>query len=251
VRRPIIAGNWKMHKTIQESVELVSTLKRNLSGVHHCEIVVCPPFTSLIVVKEVIDGTNIVLGAQNMFWEKKGAYTGEISPEMLVSVGCKYVIIGHSERRQYFHETDETVNKKMLSAFASGLIPIVCVGETLQEREKNITFQVIEKQVKIGLANIPSNKVESLVIAYEPVWAIGTGKTATPEQAEEVQAYIRAIYSEMYGSIPAENIRILYGGSIKPENISELMKQKNIDGGLVGGASLDADSFTKIVMYKS
>jgi len=251
VRRPIIAGNWKMHKTIQESVELVSTLKRNLLGVHHCEIVVCPPFTSLIVVKEVIDGTNIVLGAQNMFWEKKGAYTGEISPEMLVSVGCKYVIIGHSERRQYFHETDETVNKKMLSAFASGLIPIVCVGETLQEREKNITFQVIEKQVKIGLANIPSNKVESLVIAYEPVWAIGTGKTATPEQAEEVQAYIRAIYSEMYGSIPAENIRILYGGSIKPENISELMKQKNIDGGLVGGASLDADSFTKIVMYKS
>jgi len=251
VRRPIIAGNWKMHKTIEESVELVSTLKKNLSGVHHCEIVVCPPFTSLIAVKEVIKDTNIVLGAQNMFWEKKGAYTGEISPEMLVSVGCKYVIIGHSERRQYFHETDETVNKKMLSAFSSGLIPIVCVGETLQEREKNITFQVIERQVKNGLANIPSNKVESLVIAYEPVWAIGTGKTATPQQAEEVQAYIRAIYAEMYGSIPAESIRILYGGSIKPENISELMKQKNIDGGLVGGASLEADSFTKIVMYKS
>ena len=251
MRRPIIAGNWKMHKTIEESVELVSTLKKNLSGVHHCEIVVCPPFTSLIAVKEVIKDTNIVLGAQNMFWEKKGAYTGEISPEMLVSVGCKYVIIGHSERRQYFHETDETVNKKMLSAFSSGLIPIVCVGETLQEREKNITFQVIERQVKNGLANIPSNKVESLVIAYEPVWAIGTGKTATPQQAEEVQAYIRAIYAEMYGSIPAESIRILYGGSIKPENISELMKQKNIDGGLVGGASLEADSFTKIVMYKS
>ncbi len=239
-----------MHKTIKESVDLVMALKKNLSGVNHCEIAVCPPFTALSSVYEIIRGTNIFLGAQDTFWEKKGAYTGEISPEMLLDVGCKYVIIGHSERRQYFHETDETVNKKILSAFNSSLIPIVCVGETLQERESNITFQVIERQIRNGLANIPAQKTENLVIAYEPVWAIGTGKTATPQQAEEVHAYIRELYSNMYGSKSAQSIRILYGGSIKPENISELMEQENIDGGLVGGASLDADSFTKIVMYK-
>ncbi|MEW6039995.1 MAG: triose-phosphate isomerase [Elusimicrobiota bacterium] len=250
MRKPIIAGNWKMYKNEDEAVELVEKLKKNLSDVYHCEIVVCPPFVSLDAVRNVIKDSNVKLGAQNLFWEEKGAYTGEVSPAMLISAGCKYVIVGHSERRQYFLETDETVNKKMHSAFKSGLIPIVCIGETLAERESGITIEVIERQIKKGLAGLNVQQSGNLVIAYEPVWAIGTGKTATPQQAQEVQAEIRKIYSGMYGSISGDSVRILYGGSVKPDNISSLMHQPDIDGALVGGASLEADSFVKIVKYK-
>jgi triosephosphate isomerase len=237
-----------MYKTIPEALELVNGLKASCAGVKDREILVCPQFPALYPVSQALKGANIAVGGQNVFWETKGAFTGEVSPDMLVSAGCKYVIIGHSERRQYFGETDETVNKKMKAAFKAGLTPIVCVGETLAEREQNITFKVIERQVRNGVAGLSPEQAQTLVIAYEPVWAIGTGKTATPQQAEEVHAFIRKIYGEIYG-VAAEAIRILYGGSVKPDNVSELMKQPNIDGGLVGGASLEVDSFTKIVRY--
>ncbi|MBI5573216.1 MAG: triose-phosphate isomerase [Elusimicrobia bacterium] len=248
-RIPLIAGNWKMNKTVGETVELVTQLKQKLSDVRNREILVCPPFTSLVVAKEVIKNSNIKLGAQNMYFEKSGAFTGEISPLMLKDIGCEYVIIGHSERRQYFGETDESVHKKMRVAFENGLFPIVCVGETLQQREQNETFSVIERQVRIGLTGLTGEEPKILVIAYEPVWAIGTGKTATPQQAEEVHAFIRKLYSEIYGKDAAESVRILYGGSVKPDNFSEIMRQPNIDGGLVGGASLKADDFIKLVRY--
>lgn len=248
-RIPIVAGNWKMNKTVGEAVELVNQLKQRLSDIKGREIIVCPPFISIVVVKEVIKNSNIKLGAQNMYFEKSGAYTGEISPLMVKDAGCEYVIIGHSERRQYFGETDEGVNKKMHVAWENGLIPIVCVGETLPQREKNETFSVIERQVKTGTAGLIAGQPEKLVIAYEPVWAIGTGKTATPPQAEEVHSFIRKLYSEIYGKNAAESVRILYGGSVKPNNISEIMKQPNIDGGLIGGASLKVDDFVKLVRY--
>lgn len=238
-----------MFKTIPEALELVNGLKKNCASVAGREILVCPPFTALYAIAQNLKGSNIKLGAQNLFWEAKGAFTGEVAPGMLLDAGCKYVIIGHSERRQFFGETDETVNKKMKSAFAAGLVPIVCVGETLAEREKNITFSVVERQVRIGLAGLTAEQSKILVIAYEPVWAIGTGKTATPQQAEEVHSHIRKLYSGLYGETVSQGIRILYGGSIKPDNISELMKQPNIDGGLVGGASLEIESFSKIVKY--
>lgn len=250
-RKPMLAGNWKMYKTTAEAEELVKGLKNNLTAVSDREIVVCPPFSALSVVSQLIKGSNIALGAQNMHWEQKGAFTGEISPLMLADTGCRYVIIGHSERRQYFGETDETVNKKIKSAFANGLIPIVCVGETLAEREKNVTFEVVQRQVKKGISGLSPEQSKTIVIAYEPVWAIGTGKTATPEQAEEVHLYIRELYGELYGNDAAQQIRILYGGSMKPDNVSDLMNQSDIDGGLIGGASLEVDSFTKIVNYKS
>ncbi|MDD5687037.1 MAG: triose-phosphate isomerase [Elusimicrobia bacterium] len=248
-RVSLIAGNWKMNKTIKESVELVTALKQKLSDVKEREVLVCPPFISICAVKEVVKNSNIKLGAQNMYFEKSGAYTGEISPLMLKDAGCEYVIIGHSERRQYFGETDESVNKKMHSAYENALIPIVCVGETLQQREKNETFAIIEKQVKVGITGLNDEQSAKLVIAYEPVWAIGTGKTATPQQAEEVHLFIRKICSDIYSKATAENIRILYGGSVKPDNVSEIMKQPNIDGALVGGASLKADDFVKLVKY--
>ncbi len=248
-RIPLIAGNWKMNKTVGETVELVTQLKQKLSDVKNREILVCPPFTSLIVAKEVIKNSNIKLGAQNMYFEKSGAYTGEISSLMLKDIGCEYIIIGHSERRQYFGETDESVNKKMKAAFENSIIPIVCVGETLQQREQNEAFEVIERQVKTGLTGLTGEEPKIIVIAYEPVWAIGTGKTATPQQAEEVHAFIRKIYSEMYGKDAAESVRILYGGSVKPDNVSEIMRQPDIDGALVGGASLKADDFIKLVRY--
>jgi triosephosphate isomerase len=239
-----------MFKNADEAVELVEKLKKNLTDVYHCEITVCPPFTSLSAVRQVIKNTNITLGAQNIFWEEKGAFTGEIAPGMLVNAGCKYVIVGHSERRQHFGETDESVNKKMHAAFKAGIVPIVCIGETLEEREKGVTFEVIERQTKKGLAGLSVQQSGQVVIAYEPVWAIGTGKTATPQQAQEVHREIRKIYSGMYGSLSGESIRILYGGSVKPENVSAIMQQADIDGALVGGASLDADSFIRIVKYK-
>jgi triosephosphate isomerase len=244
-----MAGNWKMHKTIAEGVDMVNALKKNVADVTDREILICPVFTSIYPLAQAVKGSNINIGGQDVFWETKGAFTGEVAPNMLVDAGCKFVIIGHSERRQYFGETDATVNKKTKAAYAAGLTPIVCVGETLAEREQNITFKVIEKQIGEGLAGLTQDQAKVLVIAYEPVWAIGTGKTATPDQAQEVHAFIRNLFAKMYGGDAAQSMRILYGGSVKPDNVAELMKQQDIDGGLVGGASLEAESFTKLVKF--
>jgi len=249
LRKPIIAGNWKMNKLTSEAVELAREVKNKTGTIADREIVLCPPFTVLSSVKEVIKGSSIKLGAQNMYWEVRGAYTGEVSPTMLKDIGCNYVILGHSERRQYFGETNETVNKKAKIAFSIGLIPIVCVGETLRQREKGETLTVIEEQVKTGLSGLTKEESKGLVVAYEPVWAIGTGKTATPEEAEEVQRFIRKLLGQMFGKENAQAIRILYGGSINPDNISVLMSCEDIDGGLIGGASLNVESFLKVVRY--
>jgi triosephosphate isomerase len=249
-RKPIIAGNWKMNCVTQEAVQLVTGLKRELFEEEKVEVVVCPPFTALGTIGEMIEGSLISLGAQNVFWEKKGAYTGEVSGDMLKDIGCKYVIIGHSERRQYFGETNETVNKRVKAALSIGLCPIMCVGETKAEREKGITKDVVENHIYGGLKDIDADSILNCVIAYEPVWAIGTGLTATPEQAEEVHDFIRnALLSKMYGHETAGKIRIQYGGSVTPDNIKALMAQKDIDGALVGGASLKVESFVKIVKY--
>ncbi len=247
MRKPIIAGNWKMNKTISEACELVNALKEKLADVTDVEIVVAPPFTALWAVAEVIKGSNIKLSAQDMHWEKSGAYTGEVSPLMLKDVGCEYVIIGHSERRMYFAETNETVNKKVKSAHEYSIKPIVCVGERLDEREAGITNDIVKDHVVNGLAGLTAEQMLATVIAYEPVWAIGTGKTATPEQAQEVHKFIRELLVDMYSPEVAEQVRIQYGGSVKPDNIAQLIAEPDIDGGLIGGASLDAESFTKIV----
>ncbi|MDD5491516.1 MAG: triose-phosphate isomerase [bacterium] len=250
MRKPILAGNWKMYKTTLEAKALVEGLASRVGKLSDREVVVCPPFTSLAIVAESLKGSNLKLGAQNMYWEDKGAFTGEIAPGMLKDVGCVYVIIGHSERRQYFGETDATVNKKMKKAFQAGLLPIVCIGETLAERETNKTFQILERQIREGASRLNAEEAKKLVIAYEPVWAIGTGKTATPQQAEEAHKFIRQKLAEIYPPAIAEEIRILYGGSVKAENSKELMGQANIDGALVGGASLEVESFSKIVNFE-
>jgi len=247
MRQPLLAGNWKMYKSIAEARTFIKSLRSALGPISNRQVVVCPPFTELTTVAEELKGSPIALGAQNAHWEKQGAFTGEISVGMVAETGCQFVIVGHSERRQYFSETDATVQKRMQAVIAGGLTPIVCIGETLQERESNQTFAVIERQIKIGLANIA--RPSEIVIAYEPVWAIGTGKTATPEQAQEVHAFVRQQISALYGEPAAQAMRILYGGSVKPENIAALMQQPDIDGGLVGGACLDADSFAKIVNF--
>ena len=247
MRTPIIAGNWKMYKTQNEAFQLASALKQRLSDINSVKVVLCPPFTALTSVKEAIEGSSLLLGAQNMHWEKEGAYTGEVSPEMLLTIGCKYVIIGHSERRSYFFETNQTVNLKVKSALKFGLIPIICVGERLEEREANKTEQVVENHIKGAFEDLTSDLAKKCVIAYEPVWAIGTGKTATPGQANEVHLFIRELLSSMFGKECADKINILYGGSVKPENSKQLLEMSDIDGALVGGASLDADSFEKIV----
>lgn len=249
MRKPIIAGNWKMNKTVGEARELVKALKDKVADVTDVEIVVAPTFTALLAVAEVIKGSNVKLAAQDMYWEEKGAFTGEISPLMLKDVGCQYVIIGHSERRAYFSETNETVNKKVKAAHAHSLNPIVCVGEILEERESGVTKDVIKDHVVNGLAGLTDEQMLKTVIAYEPVWAIGTGKTATPDQAQEVHRFIRELLVDMYSSAVAEAVRIQYGGSVKPNNAAQLMAQPDIDGGLIGGASLDADSFTQIVKF--
>lgn len=249
-RKPIIAGNWKMHKTRQQAADLANALAASVGTYDAVEVVLCPPFTALETVAQAIRGTKISLGAQNCHWADQGAYTGEISPLMLVDVGCKYVIIGHSERRQYFAETDESINKKAQAAYRHGLIPIICVGETLEERQAGKTESVVTSQVRGCLQGLPAEKVAESVIAYEPVWAIGTGQTATKEQAQEVHALIRKLVAEMFSTDVAEKIRIQYGGSVKPQNIRELMAQPDIDGALVGGASLEADSFAAIVRYE-
>jgi triosephosphate isomerase len=247
MRASIIAGNWKMHKTGQEAFELASGLRQRLQDVSQVQVVVCPPFTSLVSVKDAIKDSPILLGAQNMHWEEKGAFTGEISASMLLTTGCKYVIVGHSERRNLFFETDELVNVKVQSALKFNLSPIICVGEKLDQREANKTEEVVENQVEGAFKNLSVREAEKTVIAYEPVWAIGTGKTATPRQANEVHLFIRELLSSKFGKDCAEKINILYGGSVKPENSRELLSMPEIDGALVGGASLDAESFEKIV----
>ncbi len=249
-RKPIIAGNWKMNKNTIEAEDLAAALTPLVSAARDREIVLAPPFTSLEAVSETIRGTNVSLAAQNLHWEDKGAFTGEISAEMLLDLGCKYVIIGHSERRQYFCETDETVNKKVKQALKKGLLPIMCVGETLNEREAGRLNEIISRQVTGGLKDINAEDMKKVVIAYEPVWAIGTGKTATPDQANEVHALIRQQVQSLYGADIAEGLRIQYGGSVTPDNVSQLMAMPDIDGALVGGASLKPESFAALVNFK-
>jgi len=245
-----IAGNWKMYKTVPEAVETGKILRDLLKETLEVRVAVCPPFTALQAVSQVLAGSPIAVGAQDLFWEREGAFTGEVSAPMLVNVGCRYVIVGHSERRQFFGETDFTVNRKLKSALAHGLTPIFCVGETLQEREEGQTFPILERQIRGGLSGIPASQTAEVVLAYEPVWAIGTGKTATPEIAQEAHAFIRTTLMSLYGEGPARRTCIQYGGSVKPENIAALMAQPDINGALVGGASLDPRSFAAIVQYR-
>lgn len=247
MRKPVIAGNWKMHKTIPEAERLVAELKPLVPPEGGVEIVLCPPFTALAAVAKAAEGTGWGLGAQDVFWEEKGAFTGEVSPGMLRDAGCTHVIIGHSERRQYFGETDETVRRKAGAALAAGLIPIVCVGETLVQREAGQTDLLVTSQVKAALAELPGFSPDRVIIAYEPVWAIGTGRNATPADADAVCGLIRRTVGELHGSDAAAGLRIQYGGSVKPENAAELLGESEIDGALVGGASLEASAFARIV----
>jgi triosephosphate isomerase len=247
MRKPIVAGNWKMNRTYGEASELAAEITRELAPVLGVDVVLCPPFTALKAVADAVNGTSIHVGAQNMHWEKPGAFTGEICAEMLRELYCHYVILGHSERRQLFGETDAVVNRKTRAALAAKLKPIVCVGETLQEREAGRTASVIETQVRGSLAELTRAELGEVVIAYEPVWAIGTGKTATPQQAQDVHAQIRGLMRDMGDDTLARAMRIQYGGSVKPSNAKELFGQPDIDGGLIGGASLDARSFVEIV----
>lgn len=248
MRKTVIAGNWKMNKTLSESVELISGLKNAINDVEiNCDVIICPPFTNLETASTLLKDTVIKLGAQNMHFEDSGAFTGEISANMLLSVGVEYVILGHSERRAIFGETNEMINKKVRKAIESGLKPILCVGETLEERESGTMKNVIESQVKGGLQNISAGDMEKIIIAYEPVWAIGTGKTASPEQAQEVHEFIRGLLAELYSNEIAENSTIQYGGSVKPENAATLLSMNDIDGALVGGACLKAESFAAII----
>jgi triosephosphate isomerase len=246
MRKPVIAGNWKMYTTPSEAVVLAEGIVKTLSSLDGPELIVCPPFTALAAVGRIVTGSRVRLGAQNLHWAKEGAYTGEVSADMLRDIGCRYVIIGHSERRQYFGETDESVNKKSCAALATGLIPIICVGETLAEREARRADAVVEIQLKGALSGLLPAQVQRLILAYEPVWAIGTGKTATPSQAEEMHAYIRKTIAMLFDSGVAGGIRILYGGSVKPDNAKELLERTDIDGALIGGASLQVESFAAI-----
>ena len=248
MRKVIVAGNWKMNKTPSEAVKLIEELKPLVKS-ETVDVVFCVPAISLIPAVEAVKGTNIAIGAENMYFEESGAYTGEIAPNMLTDVGVKYVIIGHSERREYFAETDETVNKKVLKAFEHGLTPIMCCGESLKQREQGITIDWIRQQIKVGLLDVTAEQAKTMVIAYEPIWAIGTGKVATSEQAQEVCGAIRACVAELYDQATADAIRIQYGGSVTAASAAELFSMPDIDGGLVGGASLKPD-FGKIVNYK-
>ncbi len=247
-RKPIIAGNWKMNNTIAETKALVEELKPLVAGAK-CDVVICTPYTDLATAVELTKGSNIHVGAENVHWAEKGAFTGEISAKMLVELGVEYVIIGHSERRQYFGETDATVNARTKAALAAGLKPIICVGETLEQREKNRTKSVVRKQINGAFEGIAEEDLKNIVVAYEPVWAIGTGKTATSEQAEETIKNIRSMIAKLYGRKLANKLRIQYGGSMNPKNVKELMAMPNIDGGLIGGASLKAVDFSQVVNY--
>ena len=248
-RKKLIAANWKMYKTPTQAREFVAALLPLVKGHDRDEIVLCPPFVDIAAVVEACKGSNIAVGGQNVAWEKEGAFTGEVSAEMLLAVGCTHAIIGHSERRQYFGETDDTVNARLKTALEAGLTPIVCVGEVLEERESGMTEEVLRRQCTRAFRKLSGKKAAKLVVAYEPVWAIGTGKTATPEMAAEAHALIRAEVAKAMGQELADHLRILYGGSVKPENAQALMSQEEIDGALVGGASLKPDSFTAIVKY--
>ena len=249
MRKPVIAGNWKMYKTISEAVHFIEMIKPVAAQAGHCEVVVAPPFTALAAAAEAADGSKVAISAQDMHWDKEGAHTGDISAAMLVDAGCTHVIIGHSERRHDHGETDEQVNRKIKAALEAGLTPIMCVGEVLAEREAGKTAGVLKTQIAGALAGITPEAAKPIVIAYEPVWAIGTGKTATPEIAEDAHKIIRAEVAKLLGAEIAANIRILYGGSVKPDNATTLLAQEDIDGALVGGASLKPDSFTAIVKY--
>ncbi len=248
---PLMAGNWKMNKTIAEGLTLALNLKELLSGIDAVEIVIAPPFTMLDRVKERLGSSNIRLAAQNLFWKEEGAFTGEISSVMVRDVGCEYVILGHSERRGYFNEDDSMINKKVLAALKNELNPILCVGETLEEREEGKTFKVVEMQVRAGLEGCLQGQMRHVTIAYEPIWAIGTGKTAKPEEAEDVHQRIREVLHELFEMDALEDTRIIYGGSVGPQNVDALMAQPNIDGALVGGASLKADSFERIIRFRA
>jgi triosephosphate isomerase len=249
MRQPIIAGNWKMFKTRSETSAFFDTLIPEIQNVEHCDIVVAPAFTALATAAEEVDGTRVTIAAQDVHWEAEGAFTGEVSVRMLLDAGCTYTIVGHSERRQYFGETDESVEKKTRTAVRGGLNAIVCVGETLAERDADRALEVVRRQIRAGLGRLTESDLSHIIVAYEPVWAIGTGRTATPEIAGEMHAEIRRTFAAIYNAAAAEGLRILYGGSVKPDNISALMKQGDIDGALVGGASLDPASFAAIIKY--
>ncbi len=246
-RIPLIAGNWKMFKTGPEAADAARSLKSLLAGVSGVDVMIAPPFTALATVGDVLKDASIAVGAQNLHWESQGAFTGEIAPGMVKAAGCRHAIIGHSERRQLFGETDGDVNRKVQAALAVGLIPVLCIGETEAEREAAQTFSVLDKQVRLGLEGVSLRNPGDLVVAYEPVWAIGTGKTATREQAQEAHAFIRGLLRELYGESTADAMRLLYGGSVKPDNIAALMGMDDIDGALVGGASLEPETFARIV----
>jgi triosephosphate isomerase len=247
MRTPLVAGNWKMFKTVQEAVVYAKEFRRMVKDIDDVEIVLAPPFLAVHAVAEAARNSVVAVAAQNLFWEKEGAFTGEVSAQMVREAGAEYAIIGHSERRQQFGETDLTVNRKVGAAIAAGLIPIVCIGETLDEREKNETMDVLDRQIKQGLDGITGEQVASLVIAYEPVWAIGTGRNASAEQAQDAHAHIRRRLRGWFGADAADRCRILYGGSVKPENVAAIMAQEDVDGALVGGASLRAEAFLEIV----
>jgi triosephosphate isomerase len=249
MRRPVLAGNWKMYKTAGETRAFLEKFKPLVANSTHCDIVICPPYTCLAVAADGARNSNIALGAQDLHWEKQGAFTGEVSAGMLVDAGCQYVIIGHSERRQYFYETDESVSRKILAALEAGLTPIVCVGERLEERRANATEMVLTRQFLGGFSALTASQFSRIIIAYEPVWAIGTGQTATPEMAADAHRFLRQRAEDRFGTQEAQKLRVLYGGSVKPDNIKGLMAQPEIDGGLVGGASLDPESFAAIVNF--
>ncbi len=247
MRIPLIAGNWKMFKTVQETTVFVKELKSLVKDVADVEIVISPPFTAVHAAAEAARNTNIGVAAQDLYWEKQGAFTGEISPAMIKEAGAEYVIVGHSERRRLFGETDAIVNRKLRAAIGGGLTPIVCIGETLEERERNETLAVLDRQIKVGFDNVTAGQLAELVVAYEPVWAIGTGRNATPAQAGEAHTHIRKRLRQWFGGDAADRCQILYGGSVKPDNIADLIANEDVDGALVGGASLDVNSFTELV----
>ncbi|NLI81754.1 MAG: triose-phosphate isomerase [Deltaproteobacteria bacterium] len=250
-RKPLIAANWKMHKTLEEAVRFVEALQRELGVVQDREVLIAPPFTALASVASVMGTPGFSLGGQNCHWEPQGAFTGEVSAGMLKDAGCRYVLLGHSERRHLFRETDVMIRRKVEAVFREELSPVLCIGEVLEEREEGRTFSVVQEQLEIGIGGIGANLLEHLVIAYEPVWAIGTGKTATPDQAQEVHEFIRRILGSLVDKSVANRTRILYGGSVKPDNVDALMSEPDIDGLLVGGASLQVDSFKRIVQFQT
>ncbi len=249
MRKPFLAGNWKMNKTVDEALAYAESFLPQVEGVDQVDIALCPPFPALRPLAQACGGSNVAVGAQNCHWEEAGAYTGEVAARMIRAAGCEHVILGHSERRQYFGETNETVSMRLQAALDAGLAPIVCIGETLEEREAGKTQRVVEDHLRGGLARLGPEHMGTVTLAYEPVWAIGTGKTATPEQAQEVHAFCRSVLADLFGQKIAHATRIQYGGSVKPGNVKDLMAQPDIDGALVGGASLDPESFAAIVRF--